>query len=222
MNLYRTRTLAASLLLLFLGCACVLVLAQRRTAHKLRAIGVVEVNTDRAGHTVAHVIPVAILEDGRFHDASIYKAHPKPLAVDDGVVYEVQKTGNPVGFVTLAGAAQTGGIWTALGKWQPIVASAKSEPSASPAPSAGSSASADGRPILHRSGDSGSPSSNSTPEASPQAPPDSQSGSTSSSGSGSGSGSSGDSDRPVLHRPNSSGDSGSNSPSASPQSSPQA
>ena len=51
--------------------------AQRRKAHKLRATAVVEVTTDSAGIVATHVFPVTILDEGSFHDASIYKATPR-------------------------------------------------------------------------------------------------------------------------------------------------
>ncbi|HET6936939.1 MAG TPA: hypothetical protein VFI72_18995 [Candidatus Angelobacter sp.] len=188
MNLYRTRTIAASLLLALLASVAP---AQRRQAHKLRATGVLELTTDRAGNVTARLTPVVILDDGRFHDASIYKARPRPMAAENGIVYEVQKTGTPIGYVTLGTATETGGIWTALCKWQPISAvPKKATASATPAPAAPGSPG--GRPILRRpeseGGSSSAPTSASTsptpaptPETTPEPEPE-------------------DTDRPVLRR----------------------
>jgi hypothetical protein len=116
------------------------------------------------------------------------------MAIDNGIVYEAQKTGVPVGYVTITNSTKAG-IWTALGKWQVVTTVAKkTEPTSAP-PNPG-----DGRPRLKRPSDSSS-SSSSQPTSSPT--PDA--------------GRSGD-DRPRLHRPNDS--SGSSSPSASPSASP--
>lgn len=122
---------------------------------------------DSAGNTIAKLTPIVILDQGQFEDASIYEAHPEPMALDKGVVYEAQKSGLPVGYVTLFSSSNQG-IWTALGKWQPITQEAnKSEPPKQPAQSDDSS---DGRPILHRE-NSGAASAASTPTPAPVAQP---------------------------------------------------
>ncbi|MFZ0760047.1 MAG: hypothetical protein WAM69_08870 [Candidatus Sulfotelmatobacter sp.] len=50
------------------------------------------------------LIPVAILVDGKFYDASVYKADPVPLALDSGTVYEVEQAGDSQGLFTVNGA----------------------------------------------------------------------------------------------------------------------
>ena len=52
----------------------------------------------------ATLIPIAILIDGKFHDASVYKADPVPMALDGGTVYEVEQTGESQGLFTIKGA----------------------------------------------------------------------------------------------------------------------
>ena len=74
MNLYRRRTFLASLGLLALILSTATISAQRRTAHKLRATALLEVTTDQAGIVSIRVTPIAILDNGRFWDAGIYKA----------------------------------------------------------------------------------------------------------------------------------------------------
>ena len=131
MNLYRRRTFQASVVLVlacFLGFTAA---AQRRKPHKLRATAVLELNTDPVGVMTARVIPITILDQGRFNDAGTYKATPQPMALDNGVVYEVQKSGQAVGFVTV-GKATKQGSWTALGKWQPVSATPKASPTPTP------------------------------------------------------------------------------------------
>lgn len=176
MNLYRRRIFtASSILLLALSLALInaalgqegLTFYKRPKPHKLRATGLLTLATDSARNVTARLTPITILDQGQFQDASIYKARPEPMALDKGVVYEAQKSGVPVGYVTILGSSNQG-IWTALGKWQPITQEAKkSEPPKQPAES---SSSGDGRPILHRD-DSGTASAASTPTPAPVAQP---------------------------------------------------
>ena len=185
MSLYRRNSLQASLALLL---ACILgftaATAQRRKPHKLRATALLEFTGDASGVMTPRVIPITILDEGSFHDASIYKAMPRPMALDDGVVYEAQKTGQPVGYVTVDKATKKEDIWTALGRWQPVSSTPKAQASASPA--GGPASSVDTRPILHRAGNN-TPAQSAPASASPTA--------------GSSSPSPAPDDRPVLHRP---------------------
>ena len=65
------------------------------------------------------VIPVAILVDGRFYDASIYKADPVPMALEPGNVYEVEQSGESIGMATLTDARQANnGAWLADARFQ--------------------------------------------------------------------------------------------------------
>jgi hypothetical protein len=52
----------------------------------------------------ATLIPIAILIDGRFYDASVYKADPVPMALEGGTVYEAEQTGESQGLFTVHGA----------------------------------------------------------------------------------------------------------------------
>jgi len=181
MNLYRKRTLQASLALLITALVGIAVAqTQKRKPHKLRATALLELTTDRVGNVKAQLTPVTILTDGRFEDASIYKAAPQPMALENGIVYEAQKTGVPAGYVTVTNSTKAG-IWTALGKWQVVTTVAKkAEPASAPAGNPN-----DGRPHLKRPGDNSSPASQqqSTSDSSgtPSANPND--------------------DRPRLHRP---------------------
>jgi hypothetical protein len=150
--------------------AWVIAAAQRHKPHKLRATSLAELTTDNKGTVTAHLIPITILDEGVFRDATMYKATPVPMALDNGVVYEAQKSGEVVGYVTVIGRAakDKNGAWAALGKWQPPSAP---RPAATPAPAA-----ADERPRLHR-GDSPASASTSAntppPAASPSPTPSS-------------------------------------------------
>jgi hypothetical protein len=143
-------------------------LAQRRKPHKLRATGLLELTTDPTGVMTARLIPITILDEGSFHDASSYKATPRPMALDTGVVYEAQKSGQPIGFVTITTAGKTPS-WAALGKWQLVGAVAKATPTSTAPSNPG-----DDRPILHR-GDSNpgaAPKASSTPAPAPASTPE--------------------------------------------------
>jgi hypothetical protein len=179
MNLYRRRTLLASAALLLVFAFTFIALhAQRRAAHKLRAIALLEVTTDAAGIVSTRVIPITVLDEGRFRDAGIYKSTPRPMALGDGVVYEAQKSGKAAGYVTVLKGANSGG-WVGLGKWQPVTTAKKAEPQQPGAP-------ADERPIFHRTDSSATPSATPGPTleqpATTSAPPPE------------------DTDRPVLRR----------------------
>ncbi|MFZ0586864.1 MAG: hypothetical protein WAM48_10940 [Candidatus Sulfotelmatobacter sp.] len=52
----------------------------------------------------ATLIPIAILVDGKFYDASEYKADPVPMALDSGTVYEAEDSGDSLGLFTVSGA----------------------------------------------------------------------------------------------------------------------
>src|SRR5262249_44856507 len=133
----------------------------RRAQHKLRATAVLEVTTDPAGVISTRVIPVTVFDNGRFQDASTYKAAPRPMALDNGIVYEAQKSGVAKGWVTIFNSVNSKG-WTALGKWAPMTVAKKTE-----TPKAPVDASND-RPILHRGGDAAA-SATSTPTPVPGA-----------------------------------------------------
>lgn len=65
-----------------------------------RAVGLVQFN----GNGKATLIPVAILVDGKFYDASAYKADPIPMALESGTVYEAEQSGDSQGLFTVNGA----------------------------------------------------------------------------------------------------------------------
>jgi hypothetical protein len=183
MNLYSRRPLQASLALLLITTAgLALAQTQKRKAHRLRATALVELTTDRAGNVKARLTPITILTEGRFEDASIYKAAPEPMALDNGIVYEAQKSGVPVGYVTITNSSK-GSIWTALGKWQAVSTVAK-ETEPAPAPPNPN----DGRPHLKRPGEGSTSSSTPTPSPTPDSSASPPAGSSSD-------------DRPRLHRP---------------------
>lgn len=170
---------------------------QRSKPHRLRATALLELTTDQSGTVTTRLYPITILADGRFHDATIYESRPRPMALGTGVVYEAQKDGTPVGYLTINGASNTLQGWVGEGKWQPP---RDTKASSTPKPAATPTAPADDRPVLHRgSGDSPQPSP--PPEQPPSSAPPSD-------------------DRPVLHRSGS--DNSQQAPSTPPASQPDA
>ena len=118
-----------------------------------RALGLLELSSDGK----AHLIPIAILIDGKFYDAGAYKASPVPQALWSDTVYEGEKTGVPQGLFTVGGALQrTPGNWLAEGKWRPAGSEPKTTKSEASKPKMGDED--EGPPKLRR-GDSGKPDS---------------------------------------------------------------
>jgi len=79
-----------------------------------RALGVIEL----AGNGKAHLVPVAIMVDGKFYDAGAYKADPVPMALQADTVYEALKTGVSQGLFTVGVALHDKDGWIGDGKWR--------------------------------------------------------------------------------------------------------
>jgi hypothetical protein len=83
-----------------------------------RAVGLLQITS--AGK--ATLVPIAILINGKFHDASSYKAAPVPMALESGTVYEGERTGSSLGLFTVNGAlhskaANVPDPWIGTGQW---------------------------------------------------------------------------------------------------------
>jgi hypothetical protein len=70
------------------------------------------------------LIPVAILVNGKFWDASAYKADPVPMALETETVYEAQRAGSSLGLFTVSSALHSNAAnlmspWIGTGKWVP-------------------------------------------------------------------------------------------------------
>ncbi len=87
-----------------------------------RAVGLLQFNSNSNKGTL---IPIAILVEGKFYDASIYKADPVPMALESGTVYEVEQAGSSQGLFTINGtlhSTTTEGSprpWTGSGSYLP-------------------------------------------------------------------------------------------------------
>jgi len=95
--------------------------AQRKKQSGPRAIAVVTWNGD-SPKPVPHasvVTPVAILVEGRYYDANLYQAQPEPMALESGVIYDVLKTGEPIGTFTVGGVREQNDTWYGTGLFEP-------------------------------------------------------------------------------------------------------
>jgi hypothetical protein len=118
-----------------------------------RALGLIEVSP--SGKMT--LLPVTIMVDGEFYDASAYKAAPVPFALYTDTVYEGVKTGVSQGLFTVTTAQHGESVWRGQGKWQSAdsiaAAEAKRKASAAAAERAKKiQDNSDGPPVLKRPG----------------------------------------------------------------------
>ena len=97
---------------------------QRRTTKKKdtgpRALALLRLSENGK----ASIEPIAILIDGKFWDASAYKADPVPMALEPGTVYEAERSGASLGLFTISSALHSNSAsnqppWIATGAWHP-------------------------------------------------------------------------------------------------------
>ena len=96
-----------------------------------------------------HLVPVIIMLNGDFYDASAYKAAPVPMALEPETVYEGVRTGVSQGNFTVQRAHQVLGNWVGEGKWEPTDTT---KPAKKPAPLAPVTEKDAGPPVLRRGG----------------------------------------------------------------------
>ena len=87
-----------------------------------RAVGVLQMSANGK----ASLVPIAILINGKFWDASAYKADPVPMSLDSGTVYEAERAGNSLGLFTVSSALHRNSsapgalsTWIGTGAWRP-------------------------------------------------------------------------------------------------------
>src|SRR5215469_3523768 len=104
-----------------------------RPTQVTRAVGVYEWTGDMLKPDAARLIPVSIFINGHYEDGGVYLAHPIPLAVENGNVYNVQHAGDIIGSVDLdfarnivdkRSAADDNpiGAWYGYGRFIPLAA----------------------------------------------------------------------------------------------------
>lgn len=140
---------------------------REKTSPGPRAIGLLQIPPKGK----AHMIPIAILVDGQFFDASAYKAAPVPFALYSDTVYEGFRDGVSQGLFTVAGALQgPDNTWLGEGTWRTadeVAAAAANKKKVSSIPRG--MGDDDGRPHLKRA--PGSESTKSDSSASKSTPP---------------------------------------------------
>jgi hypothetical protein len=111
-----------------------------------RALGLIQLSPKGKGR----LTPIAIMVDGKFYDASSYKAAPVPMALDFGIVYEGFRTGVSQGDFTITQPGQLNHLWIAEGTWLPagMKAPEKSKKYSTPVIE-----DKDAPPVLHRHSD---------------------------------------------------------------------
>ncbi len=138
--LYR-KAVAAVICAAFVGAVIaggVLAYGQRKRSHQLRAIALVELygaSGKTSKPTGGRLLPIAILVGEKWYDAATYNATPRPLALDEGTVYEALDNGDPAGFFTVAAARQDRdkGEWFGVGQWKSAAEVARAEKAAAAA-----------------------------------------------------------------------------------------
>jgi hypothetical protein len=162
------------------------------------------------------LVPVAILINGKFWDASAYKAAPVPMALEPGTVYEVERTGSSQGLFTVNTALHSNAVnsptpWIATGAWVPAGTETAKKALEAEAVPVGIDTS-DAPPRLTKNPSKETPSTSTAPAAEPSAPSNSA---------GSSSGTNSGDEPPRLSRPASPpASSASASPSSTPASAP--
>ncbi len=146
--------------------------AARQKPKGPRALGLVQLLPNGK----AHLVPITILYDGEFYDASAYKASPVPMALESGTVYEGVRTGVSQGLFTVTSALQGNNTWIGDGTWQSNAAIAAAKEAAAkrravmskPAPEP-----TEGPPVLRRASAKPKPAEDAPPAApgSSPAPP---------------------------------------------------
>ena len=158
------RSSLAAVILLTAGALTQLAWSQfGRRAHVSkgpRAVGLVQLQSNGK----ARLIPVAIMVDGKFYDASSYKADPVPMALDFGVVYEAFRTGVSQGLLTIAQPGHLRHTWIAEGTWLPAGAKPASKRHKAETPNIEEK---DAPPRLHRPSDKTAAPSSSGKSTSP-------------------------------------------------------
>ena len=94
--------------------------APRKKEAGPRAVAVLQL----AANGKATLVPIAILVDGKFWDATAYKADPIPMALEPGTVYEAERAGSSLGLFTVSSALHSNAVnvqspWLGTGMWVP-------------------------------------------------------------------------------------------------------
>ncbi len=183
----------------------------------LRSVAVLEWTGTSGKPSASRLVPVAVYDGEQLNDGTIYLTRPEPLALANGVEYELQSAGKATGLFDVFGAGELNGTWQGFGVWKPLTApeaaKAKAAFNTSALYGGGDDAADNDHPVLKRKhpkgtdSDDGSGSGSSTTGAASRSGGDASAKPAPAAGNGS---ESDDPDRPTLKRKRSN-DSGSGS-----------
>lgn len=155
----------AVLLLLSLGSSFAQLTRKTSVSKGPRALGLLTLPAKGS----PRLIPIAIMVDGRFYDASAYKADPVPMPLEQGTVYEAERTGNSLGLFTVNQVLQQKNNWIAEGSYHANgekLASSSHKAELKPREEKD-----EGPPVLRRPGTQPAKPATPAPEAKPATPP---------------------------------------------------
>ncbi|HXW92268.1 MAG TPA: hypothetical protein VEK33_17080 [Terriglobales bacterium] len=134
-----------------------------------RALGLLELSPNGK----SHLIPITILYDGKFYDASAYKASPVPMALWAETEYEGLRSGISQGLFTVTAALQNQRTneWIAEGTWQTAESLAAKHTKKSVASVPRGLNQDEGPPVLRHSGANPKPPQPTSSEPAPASPP---------------------------------------------------
>jgi hypothetical protein len=94
--------------------------APRKKDAEPRAVALLQLTSNGK----ASLLPIAILINGKFWDASAYKATPVPMALESGTIYEAERSGSSQGLFTVSSALRSNAPnaqspWIGTGSWVP-------------------------------------------------------------------------------------------------------
>jgi hypothetical protein len=98
------------------------------TTPTLRATAVYEWTGDLTESKAARLVPIAVWDGQQYQPGGLYLAQPEPLTVETGTLYELEKAGTPQGTFQITRAVKLAGSWIGLGFVKPQLAAAKPKP----------------------------------------------------------------------------------------------
>lgn len=89
----------------------------KKRQRSARAVALIEWKKDAKGALAPRLVPIALLWEGKYYDAGLYEASPRPMALEPGTIYEAMRSGVPAGLFTVRGAFELRDIWYGEGLW---------------------------------------------------------------------------------------------------------
>lgn len=93
----------------------------KKKQRSARAVALLEWKKDSKGVLALRLVPISLLWEGKYYDAGLYEASPRPMALEPGTVYEATRGGAPAGLFTVRGGVSVKGVWYGDGIWSPGV-----------------------------------------------------------------------------------------------------